>query len=858
MLSKLGGFAIAIVSVGLLACGNEAAAPPHTDAAASAAAVAIGGDSDGAAGPAAAAGPVSGPGADIDSLLAAVPANTPLVFAALEPLPPALIDRLAVDLLPLFANLVVASGKDGDAETTFAMAALLELGGTVGRAALEAVGFDPAPRFVVYTHGLMPVIRISVRDPDKVRAFLARVAARVGGSGAATRVDGVPVLRWTERGGAAVIGVVGHQLVAIAGPTAVLEAALPAVLHPPAPPTDPAPSAALRAIATRRGFTAHGVGVFRMHAVVETLAGPDGPAYWPDDKPPSGCVAAIASAIGGWPDVELGLTKADADHFELVAAATVAGDAGTPPPRPQTLPGIAVPPGAPSIAFTFNAATADGKKPMAIAAYEAITTACAAADDPARPAQGAAPDGLVGLAVAYYGTSDPPPAPGAPPVDKPLDELYVALAFSDLRAAAKDLREWVPDIDRLTRAPEGKELKVKVPFFGDDTLGRRRGNTIVVGFGPGGKRRVAPALAAAGGDAFFHAQFKPEREDRDRPGHDEAPLAEDLAYLAGSQDAMARLVSRIRFDVAPASDGVEARLALSFRIPVAAGTPLVLPAIAEAAPDCRAVLARSWKLAEPGVTRLAAALGLSGKADTKTTYRTSWSGKDFLNECVMLDAERRRCLLDAADPVEASATCVPPDFVQHVYGISLPRLDAAFDEAELARALQPGAPGAIAPLAGRWADYLRTWRISADGTIAKHSTAGEDDDPVKQTIAAVTATLLEMRTATSSPDLTAFLLDGDHLLIGEPGDLAPLAADGRFVARAGDGYALRDAGGCAVVTGKGRVEPAVCTREDKDGVDTLRVAIIAPCDAASPCGLAYDYQVRGGLLVGDIDTLERK
>lgn len=149
-------------------------------------------------------------------LLALVPADTPYVFAAEEPLPPAAIDRLQPVLAPLVQLAELAFGEAyDDAEPDFKAALDAVFGGRPTLARAEAIGLDFNPRFVFYGIGMAPVLRIRLRDRDAFVAALQRGAEAGGKTGPVPEFHGQSYIGSVddEDGTETIAAVVGPDLV---------------------------------------------------------------------------------------------------------------------------------------------------------------------------------------------------------------------------------------------------------------------------------------------------------------------------------------------------------------------------------------------------------------------------------------------------------------------------------------------------------------------------------------------------------------------------------------------------------------------------------------------------------------------
>lgn len=118
-------------------------------------------------------------------ILDQVPAETPYIYAVLDPLPDAVTDRmfdgptLEQALTRLEGELAAAKGGDWDADLGYAI--VKELRGKMSRAGVEQLGLTTRPRLVVYGHGLYPALRVSLSSGARLRATIARIIANVPG-----------------------------------------------------------------------------------------------------------------------------------------------------------------------------------------------------------------------------------------------------------------------------------------------------------------------------------------------------------------------------------------------------------------------------------------------------------------------------------------------------------------------------------------------------------------------------------------------------------------------------------------------------------------------------------------------------
>jgi hypothetical protein len=124
-----------------------------------------------------------------DSPLAYIPADSPYVFAMVEPLPTNVTDAWAESFAPLGAfyeemlkSTAANISKEGENAlgAKIATAVAAELQGKMSIAGLATIGVKPFTMSAVYGIGVVPVARIELSDPAAFAAFIDRIEARVG------------------------------------------------------------------------------------------------------------------------------------------------------------------------------------------------------------------------------------------------------------------------------------------------------------------------------------------------------------------------------------------------------------------------------------------------------------------------------------------------------------------------------------------------------------------------------------------------------------------------------------------------------------------------------------------------------
>jgi hypothetical protein len=134
-------------------------------------------------------------------LLSYVPADTPYLFANLEPvtrLQP-VFDSMQSQLSKARAGMDSAQNEyDDDPGARFTHAFLLELDGKLSRSGLEGMGFDLRAEKVVYGLGAFPVIRLGLSDSAALRATILRVLGNAGISAPEQEFQGVSFWRLSD------------------------------------------------------------------------------------------------------------------------------------------------------------------------------------------------------------------------------------------------------------------------------------------------------------------------------------------------------------------------------------------------------------------------------------------------------------------------------------------------------------------------------------------------------------------------------------------------------------------------------------------------------------------------------------
>ncbi len=217
-------------------------------------------------------------------LLRYVPADTPYVFAMLDPLPDDVADKLEpkADALMkayqgVLREVVKISAKeaaDADDEGGLpdeAVAALEEFGTLLSIEGLRSVGIERSSTMVLYGVGLLPVLRMTLSDGDLLDAAIARIEEKAQDSMTVATIDGQSYRYAGDEEGRLIIAVIGDQFVLSLVPTNLSDELLKSVLGLTLPSANMADSGYLQKIIHDNGFLSHAVGLIDFERIVATF-----------------------------------------------------------------------------------------------------------------------------------------------------------------------------------------------------------------------------------------------------------------------------------------------------------------------------------------------------------------------------------------------------------------------------------------------------------------------------------------------------------------------------------------------------------------------------------------------------------
>lgn len=268
---------------------------------------------------------------DRGGLLAYVPADTPWVLANTQPLPElalAGMQRQVEAVSPMYPAMfrdiredLVA--EDGDAQVIALLEALeAELGDGNLQAAYEDIGMDLAPQMVFFGHGLVPVLRLVLADPERFEAFLVRLEDAAGEALPRIEARGLQVRRLAlgEAPVDLLMAIIDDQLVVTLAPRDVAEPLLEELLGLRMPSRSLANTRDLRQLNREYGYQPNFSGYLDTQRLAERAMAPATPiesaflsaAGIEKPEPTPQCRAEFQALAAAWPRVAFGYTRLDA------------------------------------------------------------------------------------------------------------------------------------------------------------------------------------------------------------------------------------------------------------------------------------------------------------------------------------------------------------------------------------------------------------------------------------------------------------------------------------------------------------------------------------------------------------------
>ncbi|KPK12846.1 MAG: hypothetical protein AMJ68_00205 [Acidithiobacillales bacterium SG8_45] len=218
---------------------------------------------------------------DTSGLLRYVPENTPYVFATLAPLPDAFVDKIEPKLdrlLAAYSQLIgvafaeaQAHEKVEEAEAKRLDALVAELQSLMSVEGLANAGMTRESTLVLYGHGLLPVMRVTLTDATLFDDAMTRIEASAGEQLPVAEVDGTPYRYVEDENVRVIIATVGDEFVLTVAPAGLDDAALAGLLGLKLPARNIAQTRKLLDIAREYGYMHEYIGVVDTVRVAETF-----------------------------------------------------------------------------------------------------------------------------------------------------------------------------------------------------------------------------------------------------------------------------------------------------------------------------------------------------------------------------------------------------------------------------------------------------------------------------------------------------------------------------------------------------------------------------------------------------------
>jgi hypothetical protein len=203
---------------------------------------------------------IAPPSTSEQGLLRYVPADTPYVFAMIDPLPDDVADKFEPKLDAMLTTYQAV-----------AAALLEELAGLLSIEGLRSAGIERDSTMVLYGAGLLPVMRMTLSDGDLLEATIARMEKKANQSMAVAIIDGQSYRYAGDEEARLVVAVIDDEFVMSFVPTNLPEDSLKSVLGLTLPSSSIAETGELQKIIDDNGYQSHSVGLVDVERIVATF-----------------------------------------------------------------------------------------------------------------------------------------------------------------------------------------------------------------------------------------------------------------------------------------------------------------------------------------------------------------------------------------------------------------------------------------------------------------------------------------------------------------------------------------------------------------------------------------------------------
>jgi hypothetical protein len=218
-----------------------------------------------------------------DAPLAFVPADSPYVYANIDATPAAVTVQWSKKMESYWPSLfgmydrMLGDAKHIDDRSRRVAAALVdELKTRNNWDKLREIGFTPDMHIALYGVGLVPVLRIELGDPEKFRATIARIEAKIGEKLPVAKAGNQEFWQMGNDKVAVLLAIEGKHLVATLAPTTASDALKQTLLGVVRPEKNILGAGTLQALAKQYNYTNYGVGFIDAVRITERLTTPGG------------------------------------------------------------------------------------------------------------------------------------------------------------------------------------------------------------------------------------------------------------------------------------------------------------------------------------------------------------------------------------------------------------------------------------------------------------------------------------------------------------------------------------------------------------------------------------------------------
>jgi hypothetical protein len=197
------------------------------------------------------------------ALFANIPADTPYVFAAFDPLPAAYWDAVGSAVKPDLEKLLdqmlqMPANQPGE---KFALGLVREFRANLSAEGLKKTfGIAADRRWAFYGIGIVPVFRLELADAKALSGTIDRLSKESGFALPTAQANGTTYYRF-DNGDVLIVGaILADQVVVSGGPKALVEQSLPFIVGGQKPQPSMADGGALKEVTARHGFASYGSG----------------------------------------------------------------------------------------------------------------------------------------------------------------------------------------------------------------------------------------------------------------------------------------------------------------------------------------------------------------------------------------------------------------------------------------------------------------------------------------------------------------------------------------------------------------------------------------------------------------------